>query len=504
MPHNPSHQSTTQRRRATADAGVKTDVFGEPLKDQSAATSLAEAESRLDPLTGEPKRFSRRVSQDDEANHLRNILRTDEAPDKSQIRAEKFSAAQANIDFIRSQFNRIIGREQEAGAIRGQRTRALNISAGLAGGDFASAAAERTEEDTRRIIEERGRERDATIAKVLADVEERTSEEFISQRDAFLSRAEGNLERIEAFQQNQRTRATTNIQNIAASGISYDEFRQKNPDALDQLLEESGLSEFELKFQFIAAMPKETKISEEKVGNSKVFFFQDPVTGKISSQTIELPEGEELGPQEDIVDDGFGNPFIVTYEGKVGESKITGTRTIKGIEQKTSTDDGGGTFTDTQSNKGAANAGVDAATFNSYDAVTKNTFINGDINGTKKDIDDIFSDKGTLEDANAAIDSIDTTDTVKDFLRTYAQGASEKATAEIEKGTPQAQVVSAVKQGKENNFSRKETKSQIMAKLTKTFGSKGDIPDAVKDALEDALVTTYGRTFLQKVIPTGR
>ena len=65
-------------------------------------------------------------------------------------------------------------------------------------------------------------------------------------------------------------------------------------------------------------------------------------------------------------------------------------------------------------------------------------------------------------------------------------------------------VADSVQQLKDNmNFSRKEAKEYVMAQLEKQYGA-GKVPKTIKDALEDALVITYGRTFWQRVLPGGR
>ena len=55
----------------------------------------------------------------------------------------------------------------------------------------------------------------------------------------------------------------------------------------------------------------------------------------------------------------------------------------------------------------------------------------------------------------------------------------------------------------EMNYSRKEAKEYITTYLEKEFG-EGKIPKEIENAIEDALVVTYGRTFGQKFWPWGR
>lgn len=300
------------------------------------------------PRSGEPgfqeqpaqdtaKRFSRRPAEDPETSRLRGIVEGSlgEAPIAEDIRATKLKNAQALIDEINAGFNRVIAGEREAGVGREARTRALNVSAGLAGSDFASSAAIETEQKNQQIIDSLERERTTKIASAISNAEDRASEEFRTERDSFISRAEDALSAREAFTTKQRDAATGDMSAIAASGLTAEEFKAQDPDTYAQLLEESGMSEFQAKYYFISKQPKESNLGHTTVGNKQIFFLQDPVSGKIRKEEVDLPEGEKLGPTEDIVTDAYGNPIIVTYAGEVGKSAITGTRSVSGVERKT-------------------------------------------------------------------------------------------------------------------------------------------------------------------------
>jgi len=52
-------------------------------------------------------------------------------------------------------------------------------------------------------------------------------------------------------------------------------------------------------------------------------------------------------------------------------------------------------------------------------------------------------------------------------------------------------------------YSRKDAKDYIIVQLEKQYG-KGNVPKAVMDSVEDALVKTYGRTFWQTLLPGGK
>lgn len=164
-------------------------------------------------------------------------------------------------------------------------------------------------------------------------------------------------------------------------------------------------------------------------------------------------------------------------------------------------DGGGGNdrFSTTQENKGIANAGTDQATFRSYDEETQNYFINGDVNGTKSDIDKALEDF-SLEEVLETIDQFEVNETIKQFYRNYAEGKAP------EQETQEEQFSSFIRQLKEEDFTRSEAKKAITNELASrdNFNGEENIPGAIKDKIEDAVVEIYGRTIFQKVFPGGR
>ncbi len=260
-----------------------------------------------------------------------------QAPDKASILEEKRRAAEAAASVIRESFNRVIRQEREAGDRRNARTRALNIGSGLGGSDFGSANAQETEDANLKIIQERERERDAAISNLYAQVEERASSEFQSQREKYLERAEKGLGNIQKFREKQKGNVTSAIQAFAGQGYTLDQVKKENSTVYNQLLQDAadgGLSQAEVEYMFVQNKPKETRIGDTTVGNKKVFFFQDPLDPKkITTQEVNLPDFN--GDSEDVIEDAYGNPMIITYEGEKGKSKITGTRPLAGVERKT-------------------------------------------------------------------------------------------------------------------------------------------------------------------------
>ncbi|MFA5937542.1 MAG: hypothetical protein WC822_06730, partial [Candidatus Paceibacterota bacterium] len=219
-----------------------------------------------------------------------------EAPSKETIFEQKQKQANALIDVIRQQFNEVIAGEQEAGAGRAARVRALNISSGLAGSDFASAAAEEDVQATEEIINTKKAERDAKIASVLSDVPSQADEAYAKAAEQYRTNAEAGITAIKNFRDSARTRATESLGAIAAAGGTFDDV-QASPN-YQKLLDAYGGDENAVKGSFINSIPKKNQLGSTTVGNKYLTFYYDPVTGNKSSVSFDLPQS--LGPSESV------------------------------------------------------------------------------------------------------------------------------------------------------------------------------------------------------------
>lgn len=84
--------------------------------------------------------------------------------------------------------------------------------------------------------------------------------------------------------------------------------------------------------------------------------------------------------------------------------KTTATGGVTGVDNGSSST----VFSQTQLNNGAATANVPIDTFKTYDKDTQNAFINGDIKGAKKSIDDAFAGKSSQDGTPATFDEVKT------------------------------------------------------------------------------------------------
>lgn len=169
---------------------------------------------------------------------------------------------------------------------------------------------------------------------------------------------------------------------------------------------------------------------------------------------------------------------------------------------------GGINFTNTQVAKGAQNAGMTISQFQGLDEETKNFFVNGDLSGSKATIDDAFLTKGaSLDDVKATIQSMPgLSPQAQQYLIQYAE---QSGNAPLSPEQEKAQNINDLTDLKAQGYKRGEAYDEILKTYTTT--DKGEpitIPkgalNKIKSDIEDALVSVYGQTFLQRWIPGGR
>lgn len=217
------------------------------------------------------------------------------APDKEQIRQNKLRQAQANADLIRAQFANVIESAREEGKAGEARVRASNVSAGLAGSDFASTAAAGAESRTRKLVGSYEAERDARINAILSEVDFESEKEFQAQRQQYRGEAESALRNIETFRTQQKAKAIDMIGGLVSNGASFNKFESLDPDRLDKL-RKLGLSDEELKGIWVNKIFETAKDriipgQSMKVENGKIsiMMFTPDGTG-VQSQTFDVGE----------------------------------------------------------------------------------------------------------------------------------------------------------------------------------------------------------------------
>lgn len=229
-----------------------------------------------------------------------------------EIRNSMRSSMQGVIDTINVEYDKQRSGQLEENARLEARTRALNLSGGLAGSDFASAAAANTERKGKEELNLIERERTARIGTVLSGVEDRAREEFRFER----SEARQNLKDYVDFYRDRQTQARADLDTLAKAGVSLD---QLTPDEYKKLLNQSGFDDFMLKATYNSMKNAAQKIDYQwQINGNKIFGYGlDPITGKIATLEQELPFAVPTNFKPQFLDNGT----MIFYPENIDPSK---------------------------------------------------------------------------------------------------------------------------------------------------------------------------------------
>ena len=125
----------------------------------------------------------------------KNTFQTEE----EQIRARKAAEATAIVNSINASFAPLFDEQRQANVNQEARTRAVNISSGLAGSDFAGAAATETEKRGQKALRLLEEEKGAKIAEVLTRSASKTDEDIAARRKAFNEETDSALARRKTY-----------------------------------------------------------------------------------------------------------------------------------------------------------------------------------------------------------------------------------------------------------------------------------------------------------------
>lgn len=280
-----------------------------PLKEDGIYGPLTDAASRFsgessleDDLntgtqTEDTERYPRTVNKyDEDIKDVRDKLSSSvEEPDLNAITRQKREMAQSQIDVVTAEFNRALDSQGATNKEADARTRALNISGGLGGSDFATAAAVKTENVGKEAINRINQEKTARVESILADVDQRATEEYRAQRQEYLRGLEGNLDRLKEAREEDKEKALSTIKGLAASSIPVSRIKQADPETYQTLLEEFGGSELDLEVAWNDSLPDNMKIKYDqevirgKNGNAVIVRFGiNPQTGTLDKQEYDI------------------------------------------------------------------------------------------------------------------------------------------------------------------------------------------------------------------------
>ncbi len=229
--------------------------------------------------------------------------------DEAAIRRAAQERAQSIVNSMNAQFAPLLEAQNQENTRNEARTRATNISSGLAGSDFATGNAQQTEKAGSKAIALLNEQKAAKIAEVLTAADDRASTEIQNARTNLRLDTTSYLENRKAVAE----QAKTDISALAGAGVDLAKLKVNEPDTYVKLLNQAGFgSELAFDSYFNTSKPKASQVDWNEVftqdasGNAVLHRYGvNPVTNQLESH--DYPTGlpySSVSKQETQVIDG--------------------------------------------------------------------------------------------------------------------------------------------------------------------------------------------------------
>lgn len=200
-----------------------------------------------------------------------------------QVQADMTNGAQSQIDGLNRYYDSLLQEQSTINQGRDRSTSSVSTLTGLAGSTEANVQQQKTTDlntaDNKKIQAERG----MAINGVLSDIRKSAIEEARNQRLEARQSADDILKNRTARQ----TQATTNLTNLAKSGVTSDGLKQQNPQEYQHLIDSLG-GEEQVKALFTLNRPQESILDSSVINGKYTIAYQNPLTGAIRMESIDL------------------------------------------------------------------------------------------------------------------------------------------------------------------------------------------------------------------------
>lgn len=224
------------------------------------------------------------------ADPAERFLDSFRAPEsREQIVERKRQESQARIDSLNKMFDDRVAERRQVGLDRVKRDNALSIMTGNMGGSEAIHSRNRVDDANAKEIEAVNNERAVALQGVYAEISAAADSEAREQ----LMDATRSAEQILARRKEKQAGAIENLKLMASSGaVDFDVFKNtpENRNVYDFALQSVGGSEEALRAMFMLNRPREQILgTPQRIGNKYVQAYQNPMTGKVAYEQIDLP-----------------------------------------------------------------------------------------------------------------------------------------------------------------------------------------------------------------------
>jgi hypothetical protein len=206
-----------------------------------------------------------------------------------QIAEQKRKQSAGLIDSLNKVYDDQVAASQKAGQERLNANNAISVLSGLAGSTEAVRTANTVKDANQKEVQALNDQR----AQALSQIYTKISDDAATEAREQLQDATRSAEDIVARRKQSQTDAVNNLKLMASSGlVDFDSFKNspQNAQVYQYALDSVGGSEDALRSIFAINRPQEQIIgTPQRIGDHFVQAYQNPLTGKVSYDTIQLP-----------------------------------------------------------------------------------------------------------------------------------------------------------------------------------------------------------------------
>lgn len=209
--------------------------------------------------------------------------------DRAAIREEVRRQAQDRIDAINAVYETEFAEAALRGSDRLGQQRSITARRGTLGSDFGEAQKEKVKDFNEQEVAAINARKAAEISSVLTGVQNRADALIRAKEEEVRGNAQAYLSYLKGVE----TDAREDVLNLAKGGAALEELDKAT---LDQLLEETGYDDFQLKMIWNANTPKDKIDWQSKVENGQLIVWGvDPKTGEPTMQVKPIEGAKQDG-----------------------------------------------------------------------------------------------------------------------------------------------------------------------------------------------------------------
>lgn len=202
---------------------------------------------------------------------------------QEQIQADMTQSAQGEINALRDYESTLLNEQKVINEKNDRSTSSINTLTGMAGSTEANIQQQATTEQGQQANKAIQAEVELKIQSLLGNVRASAITEARAQREEARLDEETRLKNRAARQEE----AASQLTNLAASGVTYEGLKSGDPESFAYLASQFG-GEEALKGAFVLNTPQDQILDKRIEGGKYVIAKQNPITGKVTVETVDL------------------------------------------------------------------------------------------------------------------------------------------------------------------------------------------------------------------------